>query len=249
MKEVSNGLGLAVKAHWKQLKSKQKAFFAVFIFCATVALVFSYYSVRQGVTAPWQVSIADIQKQKDLLKDPTQVQEETAKRIDTDGDGLSDYDEENVYHTSPYLWSTAGDNVPDNVKIALGENPLCKHGEECDAAAAMKFDLPTTTYPGADLLTNNVQNDLGNIIMGDSQVGQNIRQTASDACIDMSLSSVIPRDPAMLRTALLQTGQVTQADLDAISDAQLLQYFDDAQAELIKQNPNLAATSTGAAQK
>lgn len=242
-------MGLAVKTHWKQLKSKQKAFFAMFVLCATIALVFSYYSIREGVTSPWRVSILDIKNQKDLLKDPVITQEETAKRIDTDGDGLSDWDEEKVYHTSPYLWSTAGDNVPDNVKIALGENPLCKHGEKCDVTAAMKFNLPTTTYPGADLLDTNVQDDLSGIIMGDSQIGKSIRQTAGDAGVDMSLQSVVPRDPALLRQTLLQTGQVTQDDLDKVSDEQLLKYFDEAQAEILKQNPNLAATSTGAAQK
>lgn len=243
MQEESKGLKLAIKQHWDKLNKRQKSFFVVFVLCAIAALVFTYSSVREGINAPWRVSIKDLEKNKSLLKNSATELENYQKRSDTDGDGLSDWDEENIYHSSPYLWSTAGDGMPDNVKIAMGENPLCKHGEPC-TVETMAFNLPTTTYPGSNMLDTNVKDDLGNIIMGDSQAGQNFRQSASDAGVDMSLDSTIPRDPALLRQALLQTGKVTQADLDKVNDQQLLQYFDEAKAELLKSNPNLAATST-----
>lgn len=244
MQEESKGLRLVLKTHWDRLTKKQKVFFVVFVLCATGALVFSYLNVREGIYAPFKVSLEEIQKNKDLLKDPTVEAEKLAKRVDSDGDGLSDWDEENIYHTSPYLWSTAGDSMPDNVKIALGENPLCKHGEACDVSGSMTFNLPSSTYPGAELVGNNVQDDLGSILMGNTQAGKNFQDTASQAGVDLTTDNLIPRDPALLRQALLQTGKVKQADLDKLTDEQLLKYFDEAKAEVDKSNANLVRQTT-----
>ena len=43
---------------------------------------------------------------------------------DTDGDGLSDGDEVNKYHTNPLLADTDGDGIPDGIEIANGTDPL-----------------------------------------------------------------------------------------------------------------------------
>ena len=43
---------------------------------------------------------------------------------DTDGDGLTDYDEIFIYHTNPLLPSTAGDGIPDGWKVLYGLSPL-----------------------------------------------------------------------------------------------------------------------------
>ena len=44
---------------------------------------------------------------------------------DTDQDGLSDYDEINIYNTSPYLEDTDSDGYSDAQEINDKENPLC----------------------------------------------------------------------------------------------------------------------------
>ena len=38
-------------------------------------------------------------------------------KADTDGDGLSDGDEVNKYHTSPLIADTDGDGIPDGIEI------------------------------------------------------------------------------------------------------------------------------------
>jgi hypothetical protein len=43
---------------------------------------------------------------------------------DTDGDGLSDGDEVNKFHTDPLKADTDGDGIPDGLEIKLGTNPL-----------------------------------------------------------------------------------------------------------------------------
>jgi len=44
--------------------------------------------------------------------------------VDSDGDGLSDDDEVNIYHTNPVLYSTDGDGLGDGVKVRIGIDPL-----------------------------------------------------------------------------------------------------------------------------
>lgn len=43
---------------------------------------------------------------------------------DTDGDGLRDGDEVNIYHTNPLVADTDGDGIPDGVEITTGSDPL-----------------------------------------------------------------------------------------------------------------------------
>jgi len=43
---------------------------------------------------------------------------------DTDGDGLSDGDEVNLYHTNPLVADSDGDGIPDGVEITTGTDPL-----------------------------------------------------------------------------------------------------------------------------
>ncbi|MEK9130338.1 MAG: hypothetical protein AAB526_03010 [Patescibacteria group bacterium] len=54
------------------------------------------------------------------------------KNKDTDNDGLSDYDELNVYSSSPYLKDSDSDGIDDKAEIEKGLNPNCAKGKVCD---------------------------------------------------------------------------------------------------------------------
>ncbi len=51
---------------------------------------------------------------------------------DTDGDGLSDYDEVAVHGTDPLLMDTDGDQMPDAWEVAFGTNPLLDDADDDD---------------------------------------------------------------------------------------------------------------------
>jgi len=53
------------------------------------------------------------------------------QRMDTDKDGLSDYDEIYVYKTSAYIDDTDSDGFGDGEEVAQGEDPLCPTGSDC----------------------------------------------------------------------------------------------------------------------
>lgn len=56
-----------------------------------------------------------------------------ADKKDTDGDGLTDSLEIQIYRTSPYLEDTDSDGVSDSDEIAKGTDPNCPEGTDCRA--------------------------------------------------------------------------------------------------------------------
>ncbi len=222
----------SIRMQWKQLNTEKKFAIIALVIGAGFIFVFSALRVRQGIYSPFLASIEDFEKNRELIQDPIAEYEALQKRTDTDGDGLSDWAEENIYKTSPYLWSTAGDDIPDNVKIALGENPLCKSGESCDIGA-MKFNLPTTTLPTDFANSQDPSSRLNDVLLGTSPGSSNYQDTASEYGIDIeSMKQQIPKDPATLRSVILQTGKITQEELDKISDDDLMKLMNDAMADL-----------------
>ena len=84
-----------------------------------------------------------------------------AKTKDTDGDGLSDYDEINVYHTSPYLEDTDGDGVSDGVEVKLRTDPLCNEKtSNCGFLSANPGATSTTTVATSTTPAENVDQTL-----------------------------------------------------------------------------------------
>lgn len=80
---------------------------------------------------------------------------------DTDGDGLLDGDEVNVYHTNPLLADTDGDGIPDGVEARTGSNPLDRNSYDLKAATASSLVNPpsfllntSALFPNASQLLN-----------------------------------------------------------------------------------------------
>jgi len=61
----------------------------------------------------------------------TENSDEALKSKDTDGDKLNDYEEINVYDTSPYLSDSDSDGDSDFDEVQRGEDPACPKGQQC----------------------------------------------------------------------------------------------------------------------
>ena len=59
---------------------------------------------------------------------------------DTDGDGLSDYDEVLVWHTDPYLTDSDGDLLPDSFEILCGFSPTINNDDDSALGNEADFD-------------------------------------------------------------------------------------------------------------
>jgi hypothetical protein len=129
-----------------------------------------------------------------------QASEDKLKSQDTDNDGLSDWEEINVYRTSPYLPDSDSDGIPDGTEVKNGTDPNCPQGQTCN--------VPATTAQTSTASGNS------------SSAGGNI---ASSSDVNSQLLSG-QIDTASLRQLLINSG-VSKTDLDQISDADLLQAY------------------------
>src|ERR1039457_1909317 len=77
-------------------------------------------------------------------------------KADTDGDGLSDGDEVNKYHTNPLLADTDGDGIPDGIEVQTGTNPLDKNSYDLKKATASSVLTPASFSLGTSPLNPNV---------------------------------------------------------------------------------------------
>lgn len=130
--------------------------------------------------------------------------EEELKNKDTDHDGLSDWDELNIYHTSPYLEDTDGDGIPDGVEVKNGTDPNCPQGRTCSQS------------PAAAQATSTQDANLGNIGL-----------TTQNATNTQQLENMLggQSDAASLRQALLKAGMDPKI-LDQLSDEDLMKSYE-----------------------
>jgi len=72
----------------------------------------------------------------------TSGQEEVLTK-DTDGDGLTDWEEINIYNTSPYIEDSDSDGDDDFFEVKNGANPNCHKGIDCSGQTALiKTEIP-----------------------------------------------------------------------------------------------------------
>jgi hypothetical protein len=197
---------------FRQFSREQQVLVIVISVCGLLAFGLSFYRLRLNVTAPFLVDKREIGNAKDIIG-PTPAEEEAKqKRMDTDGDALSDWDEVHVFQTNPNLRDTCGDGVADNVRLATGQNIDCLAGSPGVLTGTQKT-TSTTLMPSATLLPNAIAPTAG-ISAGGAG--------SADA-------TSLPRDSAAIRAAL--QGKVEQAKLDALSDEELLRLYDEATAQ------------------
>lgn len=112
------------------------------------------------INSPFRASDAEIAQAEKTAQEKT-IADAAAKTKDTDGDGLSDYDEINVYKTSPYLEDTDGDGVNDGEEVRLGTDPLCNEKtSNCGFLTGQTTATATTTAATSTTPAENVDQAL-----------------------------------------------------------------------------------------
>jgi len=159
------------------------------------------------------------------------------QRIDTDKDGLNDFEELNFYQTSAYLADTDSDGISDKKEINDGTDPLCPEGKDCGFGAD---GTGTETVDGASLdnpIFDQAFQTSGNIL-GAEQTG------GAPGILDMN---ALLGDPTKLRATLLASGQLSAEELAQFNDDQLIDLAQNAlksQAATTQQPQETAAVPT-----
>jgi hypothetical protein len=202
------------------LPQPQKIAVGFLLVLVLAIIAFWIWQMNQQITRPFTAEIAP-----NTTATSTTDISEVLKRRDTDGDGLSDYDEIYVYHTSPYLEDSDSDGLVDLKEVEQGTDPNCPQGKDCSAPAVATSSssvVDTTATPVSASTT--------------LALPANVSSSSTDAALQAVLSG--QSDVTTLRKMLIASG-ANQADLDKISDADLMKAYQDS---LNKQG---ATTSSG----
>jgi hypothetical protein len=225
----------ALRERWHTLAKEQKISAGILAVCGIIALGLSVERLSASIRDPFTVSRDKITSAAQALDklDPSAREDAESKRRDTDGDGLSDYDELHRFQTSPYLADTDGDGSPDNTELALGQNPNCAKGQVCAAGLIDVSGLSTST----PLITNGVTSDADSLYAAFQRGVNESKATlaAQTGATSTDLEQGLVRDPVEIRKALLESGKIDPAQLEQITDAQLLQLYDQAMIQAAQQ--------------
>lgn len=148
---------------------------------------------------------------------------EALRGKDTDSDGLSDWDELNVYRTSPYLEDSDSDGFTDKKELDSGNDPNCPNGRNCAGTGLVEGDKEVTSEGEAGKssdVSNELSKQLGGLNVGVSDV--------SGAPGEEELKNVLggQSDAAVLRKMLLDAGMDANI-LKQISDEDLLKAYEE----------------------
>jgi hypothetical protein len=102
----------------------------LFVLVGASALALGVMNMGKNISEPMRVDPAVTAAMEAALNGQA-----VDKTKDTDGDGLSDYDELNVYHTSPYIKDSDSDGKSDGEEVKNGTDPNCPEGRDCGVSA------------------------------------------------------------------------------------------------------------------
>ena len=208
------------------LNKNQKIAAASLAVFAVLIIVMWFAQLRSNIYGPFNSPAGQNQIAAD-----TQNSDEALKAKDTDGDGLSDYDELNIYNTSPYLEDTDADGFKDAEEVNGGTDPNCPKGKTCvggllDDSNAATADASTSgspVLPDAGLNNLTGQNEALNSLLNQFGAAQSTTAPTADLSADQ-LNALKNIDAASLRQMLIQAGMPKET-LDKISDTDLLQSY------------------------
>lgn len=164
--------------------------------------------------------------------DRVKQQQEALKKIDTDADAISDYDEIFIYHTSPYIRDTDSDGKSDGEEVQRGTSPVCPEGKDCSIDPVVAANIANTTSTSAvPTFQTSQQAGGGSAIVVPQQ---------DSAATETDISKI---SPAELRKLLISKG-VPKDKLDALTDTELMDLMKETQTEDSTQHTSSSTPST-----
>ena len=189
---------------FKNMPSNQKTVFISLSILGLAVMVLGVWQLVNKINSPFRLSEAELAAEGMMRANIVD------QSVDTDGDGLTDYEEIFIYGTSPYLEDTDGDGISDKDEIERGTNPNCPEGQDC--FSLNNFTAQPETPQGSGV-SEEILPGLGDIGLTEEITEEDMRQALAGEM-----------DVATLRQLLLESGADKEV-LYQISDEDLLQSY------------------------
>ncbi|MEK7665436.1 MAG: hypothetical protein AAB337_00980 [Patescibacteria group bacterium] len=171
--------------------------------------------IGKNLSLPFQLTLTD---DESFVVQQEEAEKNAMKVRDTDSDGLNDYDEQEVYGTSPYLSDSDSDGYDDAQELNSGNDPNCPIDSECSRTNEISVDIGEEVASSIEAPEDN------------SAFLQQLIESGSDPA---SVQALIENmDPASLRELLSQNG-VTSDMLANYSDDELIELYNQVLAEYV----------------
>lgn len=206
----------------------QKLTLGIVVVIGTTAFVFGIFHFRKSVKAPFIFPDTGVE-----FKTSSELEQERIARLkkeDTDKDGLVDYDELQIFRTSPFLEDSDSDGVLDGTEVAAGDDPNCPKGATC------RIVRPGTGTP----TSTPAATDAAAAAPSEEQIQQAFLDAFGDPnanTFDTMMTKIDTMPPEKLRAFLVQIGMPKIA-VDKADDPTL--------RELLKATLNQMAASASA---
>ena len=204
---------------WSAFRGEQKVGLIVFSVTGVLGMILSLVFLRSQITAPFEI---DPNTPEYLSLTEREVQEVARQKTeDTDGDGISDYEELNVYRTSPYLPDSDSDGFDDGAEINSGNDPNCPVGQDCGRGVDAGINNPV-----------RVGDITGDLPFEDTGIG--VGEINNEADLNEILGALTNQD---IRDSLIASG-VDEAALNDLTDEELRALFNEALQQLSESEEN-----------
>lgn len=196
---MSDDLGNKNRERWT------KIMFGVLAFFGVATLILGILRINQTISFTGLGGNQGSGEEIDFAAglDNTERSLEELQLSDTDGDGLTDFDELYVYSTSMYLADSDSDGYSDKSEIDGGYDPNCPKGSDCRGA---------TTTGGGEATTGG-----GGDVSGIGEEESGLSDEAIQELENLTADEV--------RQLLLASGEISQEELDQIDDETLMEVF------------------------
>lgn len=184
------------------LSKEQKIIFVLLLIFSIVGLTLGFLELRNTVFGPFAL---DNSIPATLKEEVNSV--DALKLRDTDGDGLSDYDESYVYYTNPYNADTYsyGNGITDKMVVEKGLARCANGGQNCmdeSTSLGSTSTIPLAPPPEAPAMDISA-------LLGDPQqvrallVKSGMEQSALDKVSDKELMAMVEQLMASTSTIVV----------------------------------------------
>jgi len=210
------------------LNKSQKIAVIVLAFFAFLVIIMWIIQFNKNINSPLSGSSENYQNQGagSCIGPDCPDNEQDLKNKDTDGDGLTDWDELNLYNTSPYLEDSDSDGFSDKSEIDSNNDPNCPSGKQC-------IGLESGQGASSPEAQGNENSGIsGGEILNQLGIEAPASQTNPNSTQEQELQNVLSGqgDAATLRKMLLEAG-MSQELLNQISDEDLLKSYQETLGE------------------